>query len=204
VDKIAAVILAGGEARRLGGAVKANIEIGGMRLLERVAGVLADAETILVAHGRLDPALLALPAGMVPIADPAGALRGPAAGLAAAAAWVAARRETPELIVSAAVDTPFLPANFLARLRGAMSADIEAAIAGYGDEIYWTNALWRRTALARLLAPGIGRTASAGGIKAFARGVRMIVVRWPETAAGDPFANVNTPLDLAELARRNT
>jgi molybdopterin-guanine dinucleotide biosynthesis protein A len=204
LDSVAGVILAGGEARRLGGAIKANIAVGGVRLLERVASALESAAPLLVAHGRINPVRLDLSAGLAPLADPAGELRGPAAGLAAAAAWAQTQQQPPALIVSAAVDTPFLPRDFVTRLHAAMTPGIDAAVAGYGAEVYWTNALWRRAALERLLDPEAARVAASGGIKAFARTLRMAVVRWPETAGGDPFANVNTPADLSRLARRNT
>ena len=59
-----AVILAGGRGERLGGVIKSELRIGGVRLLERVAGQLADCDPILVAHGRIDPAQFHLLPGM--------------------------------------------------------------------------------------------------------------------------------------------
>ena len=61
------MILAGGKGERLGGVVKANLRVGGVRLIDRVAAALADVKgPILVAHGGLDRDLIALPPGAVP------------------------------------------------------------------------------------------------------------------------------------------
>ena len=109
-QRVAAVILAGGEGARLGGAIKANIEVGGKRLLWRVAEKLVpSASPVLVAHGRTPPAALELGPRLTPIADLDVELRGPLAGLVAAIAHLKATDPGIAFIVSAAVDTPFLP-----------------------------------------------------------------------------------------------
>src|SRR5690606_13300390 len=59
----AAVILAGGRGERLGGMVKAELRVGGVRLLDRVLPIVAGCRPVVVAHGPHDPARLELPAG---------------------------------------------------------------------------------------------------------------------------------------------
>jgi len=71
-----AIVLAGGRGSRLGGVSKADLVVGGVRLLDRVLGAAAGASTTVVV-GRV-----AVPAGVrVTLEDPPGT--GPAAGLAA-------------------------------------------------------------------------------------------------------------------------
>jgi molybdopterin-guanine dinucleotide biosynthesis protein A len=71
-----AVVLAGGRGSRLGGVSKADLVVGGVRLLDRVLGAVADAATTVVV-GRV-----AVPQGvLVTLEDPPGT--GPAAGIVA-------------------------------------------------------------------------------------------------------------------------
>ena len=95
----AAVILAGGRGERLGGAVKANIEIGGVRLIERVVRAVGEASPILVARGGFSDGELALPEGTIAVPDAEG-LAGPLAGVAGAIQWLAGaegRADVPAL-----------------------------------------------------------------------------------------------------------
>ena len=52
MSRIAAVILAGGRGERLGGVIKANLTIGGTRLLERVTAVLGGGYLLWLMHRR--------------------------------------------------------------------------------------------------------------------------------------------------------
>ncbi len=88
------------------------------------------------------PELLHLPEAVVPISDIEGDYAGPLAGLAAAMAWCAEATRAPEFLVSAAVDTPFLPADYVSRLAAAIGSD-DVAMASYGGQPYPTNAIWR-------------------------------------------------------------
>lgn len=50
-----AIVLAGGAAKRLGGADKPGIRVGGRALLDRVLAACADASTTVVVGGRRPP-----------------------------------------------------------------------------------------------------------------------------------------------------
>lgn len=197
---IAGLILAGGRGERLGGAIKSELVLGGVRLLERVATRLGSCSPLLVAHGRIDPAALRLTAGMIAVPDLDGDYAGPLAGVAGAIAYLNALTSPPELLISVAVDTPLLPANFADRLVAGLG-DNPAAIASYGGQPYPTNAIWRIERFRYLPAQVSARTAPRS-LKSLATAAGGISVEWPTTAAGDPFANVNTPEDLAELQQR--
>jgi molybdopterin-guanine dinucleotide biosynthesis protein A len=106
----AAVILSGGGGRRLGGADKASLELGGRTLLERALGAVSGAAEVVVVGPESDTA----PAERFVRESPAGG--GPLAGLAAG---VAALEHDHDLVVVVAVDMPHVDAGTVARLLAA-------------------------------------------------------------------------------------
>ncbi|MBL7498187.1 molybdenum cofactor guanylyltransferase [Frankia sp. CNm7] len=113
-----AVVLAGGRGRRLGGADKAAVTVGGRTLLGRVLSALLAAEPAVGRMVVVGPPRLELDrygARVVQtVEDPPGG--GPVAGLAAGFAWVRA-----PFVVVLAVDMPFLTPAHLAALRAEMT-----------------------------------------------------------------------------------
>ena len=205
--KIVAVILAGGEGQRLGGIIKANIEIGGRRLLLRVADALgARDRPILVAHGRIDLPLLALPAGFQPVPDLQSDYPGPLAGLAGAVAWLEAQGWSPNFVTTAAVDTPFFPPDFVAKAVSSLSeadAPADAMIARCAGQDYPTNAVWRFASVSAL-AERVRRGTAPHSLKRLGEELGARYLDWPAVAGVDPFANINTPEDLHRLGARTS
>lgn len=197
---IAGLILAGGRGERLGGVIKSELVVGGMRLLERVAMRLGGCAPLLVAHGRIDPAALQLFPDMTAVPDLDGDYAGPLAGLAGAVAHVNSLSAPPGLLVSVAVDTPFLPADFVTRLADGL-AEGPAAIAAYGGQPYPTNAIWR-VARFRDLPARVRAGTAPRSLKSLCAELGGSIIEWPHQASGDPFANVNTPEELGALQRR--
>ena len=198
MSRIAAVILAGGRGERLGGAIKANLTIGGRRLMERVSDVLADAEPILVSCGGFDPASLALLPSQIAIPDLPTDYAGPLAGLAAAVDWAVAQPQKPAILVVAAVDTPFLPPDYLSRLTDAANP---AAIASFAGQPYPTSSAWRLDAIADL-ADQVRAGTAPHSLKRLGQALGAADVPFPAHAGGDPFANLNTPEDRLALEQR--
>ncbi|GAA2708497.1 MULTISPECIES: NTP transferase domain-containing protein [Streptomyces] len=111
-----AVVLAGGAARRLGGADKPAVRVGGRRLLDRVLGACPDAGRTVVVGPRRPTAR---PVTWTREEPPGG---GPLAGLAAGLRCVRAERV---LVLSA--DLPFLAPRTMHGLLGALDP-AEAAL----------------------------------------------------------------------------
>lgn len=199
--RIAAAILAGGKGERLGGAIKANLTVGGTRLLERVSTALDDADVTLVALGSFAPADLAILPGQIAIPDLPSDYGGPLAAVAAAADWCLEQKTPPDLLATAAVDTPFLPADFVARLLAALPDDAPAVVARWHDQDYPTNALWRIPALAGLPAAVRAGTAPRS-LRRLAATLGATSFDWSTVTRDNPFANANTPADLAALEAR--
>ncbi|RYE53148.1 MAG: molybdenum cofactor guanylyltransferase, partial [Hyphomicrobiales bacterium] len=193
--KIIAVILAGGRGMRLGGVRKADLRIGGERLLNRVARTFeGHADQLLIASARLRP--LDLSPGAIAIDDESDESLGPLAGLRAAVTHIGSADDS-DLLISAAADTPFLPENYVKRLRDAVGAD-DAAYAAWGEGFYPTSAAWR---LPRLRA-ALDNVPTGAGPKAILSLLCAAKVDWTDEASANPFANINTLADLLALQRR--
>jgi molybdenum cofactor guanylyltransferase len=179
---IRALVLAGGEGSRLGGVRKADLRLAGQTLLDRAAGRLG--VPVVVSTG-FD----------LPIA-------GPLAGLVAAVTHL---RNDPsvEILVTVAVDTPFLPSDYIDRLVAPLADGVDAAVASWRGNPYPTNAAWRLSAIADLPERAVAATALRGP-KHLLEELGARPVDWGDTHARDPFANLNTLGDLVALARRLT
>lgn len=200
--RLAAVILAGGRGERLGGAVKAMLRVGGGTLLQRTTAALGPApDPLLVAGGSIPADQLGLEPRHLLVRDLPLEYAGPLAGLAAAADWLLRLPRPPEQLLSLAVDTPFAPPDLVARLTGALTPELAAAIACYGEQDYPTNGLWRLSALASLPAAMAAGTAPRS-LRRLAADLGAGICAWPAEADGDPFASVNTPAELAAAEAR--
>ena len=117
--KIAGVILAGGLARRMGGGDKALLRLGRETLLARVIARLRPQVGEMVLNANGDPTRFA-EFGLPVVADTVGGFAGPLAGILEGMRWAAAKGYTH--VASAAGDTPFFPADLVARLSQAVQS----------------------------------------------------------------------------------
>ncbi|MHA6299006.1 molybdenum cofactor guanylyltransferase [Devosia sp. CAU 1758] len=197
--KIVGLVLAGGSGNRLGLVRKADLRVGGESLLARVAGRLEMIAPPLLISTRGERQGIGQHGVALPDLDID--LAGPLAGIAAAARHLAGKAEPDTVVVSVAVDTPFLPLDYVSRLVSAMGGVHSAAQAGWRGNGYPTNAAWCLSALADLprLAANGGRHSSPKGLL---RTLGAPLVDWADTHDEDPFANLNTLDDLVSLTRR--
>jgi molybdopterin-guanine dinucleotide biosynthesis protein A len=134
-----AIVLAGGSARRLGGADKAELRIGGVRLLDRVLDAVAEAERI-VAVG--PTRVTARPVTWTRESPPGG---GPVAALAAGLAETAS-----EVVVVLAVDLPGITVDTVRSVVSAVDHDGALLVDDSGRD-QTLAAAYRRDALAARL-----------------------------------------------------
>jgi molybdopterin-guanine dinucleotide biosynthesis protein A len=191
---IAGIILAGGQARRMGGGDKALLEVAGRPLLAHVVERLAPQVQEVAINANGDPARFSgfdLPV----IPDTVEGFVGPLGGVLAGMRWAAARGHSH--IVSAAADTPFFPTGLVDALLAA-KGDQPIAMAATEDperglSEHPTFALWP-VDLADDLENALTKS-----------NMRKVIV-WTSRHGcaraifpGDyPFFNVNTPEDLAQ------
>ena len=190
------LILAGGQARRMGGGDKPLLRLAGRTLLDRVAERLAPqcaAGLALSANG--DPARFGgFPGPVLP--DPVPGQPGPLAGILAGLEHAAARGIAA--VVSVSGDAPFLPHDLVARLAAArIAAGSALALAASGERQHYTIALWP-SGLAEALRAYLDRGERRVG--GFVLAQAPALAAWP-TEPVDPFLNVNTPEDLAAAER---
>ena len=189
---IAAIILAGGLARRMGGGDKALLPLGKTTVLAHIVTRLTPQVDALAINANGDPARFAQ-AGLPVLPDTVPGFPGPLAGVLAGLEWASGCGAA--WLVTAPGDTPFLPADFVLRLYAGRSPS-GFACAASGGRTHPAAALWpvsARDALAQALAAGLRK------IDAFT-GPDAAAVEWPVHPA-DPFFNINTPDDLAAAAR---
>jgi len=201
-NAVAGVILAGGRGARLGGVIKAHLKISGIRLVDRMAECLRQQTDIVALSTGTFPPHAIRPQHPLPVIPDADAPdSGPVGGLAAAADWCRGQTPALPLLLTAAVDTPFFPADFLTRALALMDNDTDVVIGAYGDQPYPTNALWRVSALGELGAR-VAQGAAPRGLKAVVEKSRTRILTYPVANGPDPFTNINTMADLLECGRR--
>jgi molybdopterin-guanine dinucleotide biosynthesis protein A len=188
---IAGIVLAGGQARRLGGD-KALRLLGGQPLLAHVIARARPQVAALALSANGDPARYAS-FGLPVLGDTLPGFAGPLAGILAGMEWAASGGA--DLIASFPCDAPFFPSDLVARLALARAeAGAAIACAASGERLQPVFALWPvalRTALRDAIVDGGVRK-----VDAWAGRQGLVTVPFP-TVPFDPFFNINTPADLA-------
>ncbi len=191
--RVFGVILAGGSARRMGGADKALLMLGGLRLLDHVIQRLEPQVEALAISANGPPERFGQTRLLILADDKS---RGPLSGVLASLDWAAAAGASH--VVSAAVDTPFLPCDLVPRL--CLAAEGQApglAIARAGGRDHPTFALWP-VALSKDLQRYL-QTASSARVLGFADQCAAARADFDDP---ESFANLNTPDDLATAQAR--
>ncbi|MCX7288929.1 MAG: molybdenum cofactor guanylyltransferase [Rhodobacterales bacterium] len=186
--RIFGVILAGGQARRMGGADKALLPLAGRPLVAHVLDRLTPqvAQVLVSANG---DATRFAGWGCKVVADarPQGPLSGILAGMGTAALLGATH------VISTPVDTPFLPDDLVQRLvSAALASSSGLALARTTDGIQPATAIWPVS-----LAPALTAFLASGEAKVtrFTDAHQAALADFTDPRA---FMNLNTPEDLAE------
>ena len=182
--RIAGVILAGGQARRLGGGDKPLLSIGGSTMLARIIAALRGETAVIAINANGDPARFAT-FNLPVLPDGSFAGQGPLAGVLAGLDWAAT--VGADVLLTVPGDTPFIPHG----LAGALTP--APACAASNGRVHHLVALWPvpcRDHLRHML--------SVPGSRAAVRFTEQIGMRVVDFPAGkwDPFLNVNTTEDL--------
>jgi molybdopterin-guanine dinucleotide biosynthesis protein A len=195
-----AVVLAGGQATRLGGTAKARLVVDGERLLDRALAASGRArEVVVVGPPELADALTAAPPNEAPPnevrhtpvltrEDPP--FGGPVAGLAAGLRALPAPGAAWVLLL--AVDVPYA-AGAITLLEQAVSREpVDGAYLVRAGRAQWLVGLYRRAALDAALR---GITTDGAPMKHLAGGLRCAEV--PDRAGWSD--DIDTPADAARL-----
>ncbi len=186
----------------MGGGDKTLLTLGGRPLLDHVIARLAPQVGSLALSANGDPARFAK-AALPVLADTVEGYAGPLAGILTGLEWAAANRPC-EALVTAAGDTPFLPADLVERLaEAAARRPGSIAVASSGGRRHPTFALWPlglRQALRHFLVEEDNRRVST-----FIERQNFVEVEFPLLTYGseefDRFFNINIVDDLAVAER---
>ena len=199
-DDVLAVILAGGQARRLGGVDKALVSLAGRPLVAHVIERLRPQVGAIVLSANGDPARFAA-FGLTVLADPFEENVGPLAGLAAGLRHASRLDRPPRFVATVAVDTPFVPTDLIDRLAAALPDDGRSlAIAATAGRLHPVAALHPVEEAEDLIA-GLASGAQRR-VMGWVESRPSVVVDFALDGGHDPFANLNTPEDIAAAEAR--
>lgn len=184
------VILAGGQATRMGGGNKGLRPFRGATLLDAVIARLSPQLAGLAINAGGDAARFAH-FGLPVINDSVTGQPGPLAGVLAAMDWAAGLGA--DAVITSPCDTPFIPGDLVPRLLLAGNGGL--AFAESGGRFHPLTALWPTG-----LRDDLHATLVRGDLKvrAFTDSHYAAVAAFPLTVP-DGFANANTPADLAAM-----
>jgi molybdenum cofactor guanylyltransferase len=195
--RVAGLLLAGGQSRRMGGGDKALSLLGGRTILERVVERLRPQVAALVLNANGDPARFA-GFGLPVVGDGIEGFAGPLAGVLAGLDWTAANRPDCEYVASVATDAPFLPQDLVARLAaGLEEAGAALACAASGGRAHPVFGLWP-VRLREDLRHAIG-TEGIRKVDVWTARHPLVTVEFSDHPI-DPFFNMNRPEDLETAA----
>jgi len=194
------VILAGGQATRMGGGDKGLLPLGDATLLDHVVDRLSPQVADLALNANGDPARFAR-FGLPVLPDPMGGFLGPLTGVLAGLDWAA--EQGADAIVTAAADTPFFPCDLVPQLLLAGEGMTHPLVLAATPD--------PKRGIARHPTFGLWPVALRDDLRAaLQEGLRKVVL-WTDCHGGreavfpvqrfDPFFNVNTPADLADAER---
>jgi len=189
---VTAVVLAGGEARRMGGRDKGLLELRERTLAAyALDAVKPVAGTVLISANRNLGPYIAL--GYLVISDRTGGYRGPLAGLLSAMEHTA----TADLLV-VPCDCPLLDAAVLRRILAALGDEnVDIAVAHDGQRLQ-PVVMALRTDLSESVEAFLDK--GERQIKLWLKRHRWVAVDCSDRA--EAFENANTPEDLARLEDR--
>ena len=187
--EITGVILAGGEARRMGGGDKGLVDLCGKPLVEHALAALSPQVNAIIINANRNQDRYAV-YGYPVVADKRQGFQGPLAGMLSCL-----EATKTEFMVTAPCDSPLLPDDLVARLFRQLSEDeADISVAHNGDRMQPVFTLMPIS-----LAPSM---------QAFLDGGDRKIDRWFEqhklavTDFSDKpecFRNINNPADLAQM-----
>lgn len=187
------VILAGGQATRMGGGDKGMLTLGGQTILGHVVERLSPQVAGLALNANGDAARFdALKLPVLP--DSIDGFAGPLAGVLAGLDWAAS--QGADTIVTAAADTPFFPGDLVPQLL--------LASEGMAHPLVLAATPDAKRGTARHPTFGLWPVALRDDLRAALQGGLRKVVMWTQAYGGrealfpheQAFFNINTPEDL--------
>jgi molybdopterin-guanine dinucleotide biosynthesis protein A len=195
-EDVVGVLLAGGQARRMGGGDKCLRRLGDRTILEHVIARARPQVAALMLNANGDPARFAR-FGLPVAADVVEGFAGPLAGVLTGMEWTRANRPGCAWIATIATDTPFFPEDLVARMCEQIEG-AELACARSNGRVNPVFGLWPVR-----LADDLRCAMTLEEIRkvdVWTARYRLVEVDF-SAEPFDPFFNTNRPEDLAEAER---
>ena len=190
--EVTGIVLAGGQGSRMGGVDKGLQPFRGKPMVAHAIERLAPQVDELLVNANRNPADYERFGHRV-IADEIAGFAGPLAGFERGLAHAAGA-----LVATVPCDSPFLPADLVARLRRALEANAaDLAVARTGEQAHPVFCLMRRT-----VHPSLEAFLASGQRKIDRWYASLKVVEVPFDDEADAFLNINTREELASLEPR--
>ena len=193
MNKVAGVVLAGGQSTRMGGGDKCLRDLGGRPILAHILARATPQVFRLVLNANGDPARFSA-FGLPVVSDSVEGFAGPLAGVLAGLDWAAANVPDATHVASFAADAPFLPRDLVARFVAAVAKDFDLACAVSNGQAHPVFGLWRvdlREAMRHALA-----VEKIFKVDRWTARYKVAMVSFAADPI-DPFFNANRPDDLA-------
>jgi molybdopterin-guanine dinucleotide biosynthesis protein A len=193
---VVGVLLAGGQARRMGGGDKSLRRLGDRTILEHVIERARPQVAALMLNANGDPTRFA-GYGLPVAADVVEGFAGPLAGVLTGMDWTKRNRPDCPWIATIATDTPFFPRDLVARFAQAIGG-ADLACAASNGRTHPVFGLWPVR-----LADELRRAMDDEEVRkvdVWTARYRLVEVDFPAEPF-DPFFNTNRPEDLAEAER---
>ena len=191
-----AVIIAGGQSRRMGGIEKCLVKLADTSPLEIVIERLRGQVEHIAINNNGDPSwfkqfrLPVIPDTHFPQA-------GPLAGVVNSLSWMQSQYPSAHWLLTIPGDTPFIPLDLAQRLVDlAEQRKTDVFYATCGQDRHYLTALWSTSIFTQLMS-----FLEAGGrsVNRFLAGQNTETVAFNLSDEGDdPFFNINTPEDLVK------
>ena len=150
-------------------------------------------ELILNANG--DPSRFSA-FGLPVVADRVSGYSGPLAGIHSGLEWTIANRPASRYVITAATDTPFFPADLVARFRAHLEDEEPKLLVACSEEAIRHKTGARGLRIKQSLAGGLRK------VQSWVREHQAEEIFFPAIEAGgrkiDPFFNLNRPEEFAE------
>ena len=194
---VVGVLLAGGQARRMGGGDKCLQMLGGTSLLNHAIQRAQPQVDTLILNANGDAERFDV-AGVPIVADVIDGFAGPLAGILSALEWTADNASDHETVASFPTDAPFFPVDLVdTMLEARRQAGAMLACAASGGRTHPVFGIWPVSLRHEL------RQALEDGERKIDRWTEQYPIVTVEFAAVgfDPFFNANTPEDLVQAER---
>ena len=196
--RVVGVLLAGGQARRMGGGDKCLRHLANKPILAHVIDRVRHQVAALVLNANGDPGRFA-DFGLPVAADVIEGFAGPLAGVLTGMEWAKIHHPDCPWIVTIATDTPFLPRDLVTRMLDAADQEnADLACARSGGRSHPVFGLWPVDQAKALRCAMIDEDIRK--VDVFTGRYRLANVDFP-TEPLDPFFNTNRPDDLIEAER---